>query len=300
MRGPTIPDPKFAYLLNNPRMTNYASPNGQYYTDRLGAHCAIYNNQQFNCSNNSALLKQAQTKATADVQKLLNDHKWTNIEVEFEPVRYPNMSFIDPMFDFSAASTFKKIEAASEKVCAYGPWMWERILYSDWAIVGSFRDSHFNNEIHPANQIWFRKPTYLELISLVDETGYFEKKSATENEASGINQSMRFHVAFDIPSAMLGKNLVEYSTSGIIFDNAHNAQQPRGALANEQVIFNYKDVPQLKLTVTYNSDFKTHRVFIDKMRARPDGSLQGYFVVETVPITRRGGSISVVVLNKTR
>jgi len=38
---------------------------------------------------------------------------------------------------------------------------------------------------------------------------------------------------------------------------------------------------------------KSHSTFFDKVRVRPDGSYQGYIVVETVPIVSQGGSINI-------
>jgi hypothetical protein len=58
---------------------------------------------------------------------------------------------------------------------------------------------------------------------------------------------------------------------------------------------------EVALRVNDNSQLRTeksHTVFFDKVRARPDGSYEGYIVVETVPIVSQGGSININV--KTR
>ena len=39
----------------------------------------------------------------------------------------------------------------------------------------------------------------------------------------------------------------------------------------------------------------SHKVFFDKVRSLPDGSVQGYIVIETVPIVRPGGLIHLIV-----
>ena len=53
---------------------------------------------------------------------------------------------------------------------------------------------------------------------------------------------------------------------------------------------------EVTLRVNDNAQIRTeksHSVFFDKVRVRPDGSYQGYIVVETVPIVSQGGSINI-------
>ena len=189
-------------------------------------------------------------------------------------------------------------------VCAYGPWMWERLFIADLPagpiIEAIGKDDFFNNEIHPANQIWFRENNTLNLIALVDQTGNFEipqnPGNNTEVHASGLRQRMRFHVAFKIPATVLNgetSRAVEFQVNGIGFKFTN---APATEVAEIAQSLKYKDT--VRLQVRDNSFLKsqrTHRVFLDQLKGRPDGSIQGFLVVETQPITRRGGSINIFV-----
>ena len=300
-----IPNPKFSSMLKNPRMESYA--HGRYFKERFALHCGF----QFpNCINNPLLKKAAEDKANVDVQKLLQDFNKDNIEVEFSPAMLgnpkdsPDKEFLRPinsMFSFAPINLGKN-------VCAYGPWMWERIILDDLPIVvrniaNAFADDYFNNEIHPANQIWFREENTLNLIALVDQTGYFENPSNpsnnTEVNASGLNQRMRFHVAFKIPATVLNgdtNSVLEHQVNAVGFKFTNI---PATNVAESVFRRKYKDT--LRLEIRDNSFVrieKTHRVFLDKVKNRPDGSIQGYLVVETQPITRRGGSIDIFISNR--
>jgi hypothetical protein len=44
---------------------------------------------------------------------------------------------------------------------------------------------------------------------------------------------------------------------------------------------------------------RTHKVFFEKVRKRPNGAIQGYIVFETEPINKQGGSINIFVKNVT-
>lgn len=292
-----VPNSKFNYMLKNPRMESYA--NEQYFKQRYNFYCSQLPSP-LNCSN-PPLKANATEKARKDVLKFLEEHAFDNIEGEITPAMQgnpqdvPNKKYMIPANNLFS---FNPVNMGSD-ICAYGPWMWERILYDDWAIIGLFRESHFNNEIHPANQIWFTKNNTLNLIAVVDQTGYFEvprnPSNNTEVHASGLNQRMRFHVAFQIPSSDLNRSekVIEYqiNAKGFEFNN-----QPENPVQEITIPLKYKDI--LKLKIRDNSFLKlgkTHRVFVDRVKMRPDGSLQGFLVVETEPIIRRGGSINVFV-----
>lgn len=295
-----IPNGKFSHMLKNPRMESYANgPDGQYFKQRLALWCQV---QGFQGCFNEGMKKRAEEQAKKDVKELLEGFAQDNIEAEFTPAMLGNStdvpdkhfkSPLNPMFKFAPINM-------GRSVCAYGPWMWERILVSDWPIIGLFKDSFFNNEIHPVNQIWFRENNTLNLIAVVDQTGYFEvpknPSNKTEVHASGLNQRMRFHVGFKIPTNILNSDTnraIEYqiNAKGFKFNN-----MPENPVDEIVLLLKYKDT--LRLTIRDNSFLKfgkTHRVFLDKVKKRPDGSIQGYLVVETEPITRRGGSINVFV-----
>jgi hypothetical protein len=68
-----------------------------------------------------------------------------------------------------------------------------------------------------------------------------------------------------------------------------------------EIVLQVKHKDSLRLRIRDNSFLKsgrTHRVFLDQVKNRPDGSIQGYLVVETEQITRRGGSINIFVSNR--
>lgn len=291
------PNEKFKHMLKNPRMESYA--NGQYFKQRLTLWCQ--QPQFFNCMNEGSK-RRAEEIAKAEVKELLDKFDRGTLEGEFtpsmsgNPVDVPDKRFmnpINPLFSFAPINM-------GRSVCAYGPWMWERILYSDWAIVGLFKDSHFNNEIHPANQIWFVEDNTLHLIGVVDQTGIFEvpqnPSNTTEVHASGLNQRMRFHVAFIVPAATLNGgagSVVEYHVNAKSFkmNNVPAVNVPEIVTSRK-----YKNIP--RFSIRDNSFIRlerNHRVFLENVRKRADGSVQGYMVVETEPITRRGGSINIFV-----
>jgi hypothetical protein len=301
-----IPNRKFDFMLKNPHMELYA--NGRYFKERFNVHCTLLRNNLLNLScNNPRIKKEAEDRARADVQKLLRKFNWTDIEVEFTPAMLgnpkdvPDKNFLTPL---NPVFKFQPISISGD-VCAYGPWMWERIFISDLPggfALELFKDDYFNNEIHPANQIWFKQNNTLNLIALVDQTGYFENPSnpsnKTEVHASGLNQRMRFHVAFKIPATVLNgdsSSVVEYhvNAKGFKFNNIPDAD-----VAEIVLPFKHKDTVRLKIRDnSFLRSGKTHRVFLDKVRNRLDGSIQGYLVVETEPITRRGGSINIFISN---
>lgn len=193
----------------------------------------------------------------------------------------------------------------NEKVCLFGPWMGDILEISatvpvpttDVIVEGNI-NLRQNNEIHPVNQIWYKNGEETVLIATVDETGYFEKKGNGEIEASGLNQRMRFYVAFQIPASVLNapaseNSLSEYHVNGIAFQFTNNE-----VLDIDPITLNIKYKGNVRLKINDNSFVrlqKTHKVFLDKVRRRADGSIQGYIVVETEKITKRGGSINVMV-----
>lgn len=185
-----------------------------------------------------------------------------------------------------------------DNVCMYGPWMGDILDFSE-TIPGHYRD---NNEIHPLNQIWYKKNNETTLIATVDETGYFDKKNNKEIEASGLNQKMRFYVAFEIPSSILNaatteNDCLEYQINGVAFKFSDTEVMD----IDEKVIsLKYKGKEKLKIR---DNSFvrlqKTHKIFFDMIKQRANGDIQGYIVVETEKITKPGGSINLFV-KKTR
>jgi hypothetical protein len=298
------PNPKFSFMLKNPKMERYVSD--RFFKEQVNIVCSISN------CNIPAIRKLAEDRARASGQKLLREFNKDNIEVEFTPAMLGNPNDspakkflgppLNPMFSFRPINFGKN-------VCAYGPWMWERLFIADLpagAVLKAFpfsKEDYFNNEIHPANQIWFRENNTLNLIALVDQTGYFENPknpgNNTEVNASGLNQRMMFHVAFKIPATLLNgdtSRALEYQVNakGFKFTSALETDVA-------EIVLQLKHKNTLRLEIRDNSFLrsgKTHRVFLDQVKNRPDGSIQGYLVVETEPITRRGGSINIFVSNQ--
>ncbi|HEY0766176.1 MAG TPA: RICIN domain-containing protein [Pyrinomonadaceae bacterium] len=293
------PNSKFGFMLKNPKMESYVKD--RYFKEQMNIACSVSN------CNIPAIRKLAEDRARAGGQELLRKFNTDNIEVEFtpamlgNPIDSPSTHFLrpplNPMFSFRPINLGKN-------VCAYGPWMWERLFIDDLpahaALEAAGFEDFFNNEIHPANQIWFRENGTLNLIAVVDQTGYFENPrnpgNNTEVNASGLGQRMRFHVAFKIPARVLNgeiNKVVEYQVNGIGFHFTNNS-----AVEVSEIVQSLKHRDIVRLQIRDNSFLKserTHRVFLEELKSRPDGSIQGYLVIETQPITRRGGSINVFV-----
>jgi hypothetical protein len=186
-----------------------------------------------------------------------------------------------------------------DAVCMYGPWMADildlnakvPIPLSSQKLEVANIDIRNNNEIHPINQMWIKRGDETQLISVVDKTGYFDKASATEVQASGYNQHMRYYLAFQISPN--DTTVQEYQVNGIGYDfSAH----PSTDVQTNVITLRYKG--RVCLKIDDNSALKlqkTHKIFFDKTRTRPDGSVQGYIVVETEPIDVHGGSINIFV-----
>ena len=194
-----------------------------------------------------------------------------------------------------------------ENVCLYGPWMAD-ILDINLKVPVPFTDESLDignidlrkaNEIHPVNQLWRKNGTETQLIAIADGTGYFQKVSNNEVAASGLNQRMRFYIAFTLPAKLnpvTGSTPV-YDINGVGFEFTDN---PVVDIQPEMVTLKYNDVVRIK--VNDNSFVrlqKTHSVFFDKVRKRANGSVQGYIVVETERITKPGGSINIFVKDLT-
>lgn len=189
-----------------------------------------------------------------------------------------------------------------ENVCLYGPWMGD-ILDLNLKVPVPFTDEKLslgnidlrkNNEIHPINQMWRKSGKELQLIAVVDNTGYFAKKGGGEVQASGLGQRMRFHIAFLLPSVYTVNSTVrEFNVDAIPFEITDH---PNSNVQAETMTVKYKGGVRLKLnnyaTVRVQ---KTHKVFFDRVRRRADGTLQGYIVIETEPIVKPGGSINMFV-----
>jgi hypothetical protein len=192
-------------------------------------------------------------------------------------------------------------------VCIYGPWMADILDFhakvsipftGDNIDLGKL-DINTNNEIHPVNQVWYRNGADLQLIAIADGNGYFDKTSSTEIAASGLHLTRSFYIPFQIAkpnakiSAITGLTSYEYDIDGIGFDFTNNIPQE---IKTQTYSRKYNGVEVLK--VVDNAIIKlqkTHDILFDKIRTRPDGSIQGYIVVETVPLDLPGGSINITV-----
>jgi hypothetical protein len=233
--------------------------------------------------------------------------KFTSIEGEVKPKMLRNV-YNDKTNESRTPRNASFLELKKDaNVCLFGPWMGDildinakiPLPLTDTKIEVANIDLRNNNEIHPVNQLWYKKGAETQLISVVDATGYFNKTGNNEIAASGLNQLMRYYVAFEIPASIVqatqaGKR-VEYDVNGIGFDFTNN---PTLDIQPEFLTLKYNG--QLRLKINDNSFVrlqKTHKVFFDKIRNRLDGSVQGYFVVETERITNQGGSINVIIKN---
>lgn len=194
-----------------------------------------------------------------------------------------------------------------ENVCLYGPWMGDildlnfkiPIPLTDEKIELGNIDLRKHNEIHPVNQIWRKKGNETQLIAVVDGTGYFQKIGNGEIAASGLGQRMRFYKAFAFPA---NQPKVNRTTRQVLIDGVgfEFTDYPVSDIKEETLTLKYKG--SLLLTVRDNSrvkNQKTHKVFFENVKARPDGTLQGYIVIETEPIMRQGGSINIIVMDDT-
>lgn len=194
-----------------------------------------------------------------------------------------------------------------EKVCFYGPWMGDildinlkvPIPYTDSKIELGNIDLRKSNEIHPINQLWRKVGNEIQLTAIVDGTGYFQKTGNGEIAASGLYQRMRFYIGFYLPATVVGfkQPTKEYRIDGIAFDAT---DYPLLDVQPETLTVKYKGETLLKVNDNAVVRLqKTHKVFFDKVRKRTDGSLQGYIVVETEPISKPGGSINIIVKDVT-
>ncbi len=199
-----------------------------------------------------------------------------------------------------------------ENACMYGPWMGDildinakiPIPLTDTKIEVANIDLRNNNEIHPVNQFWVKRGQELDLTSIVDGTGYFQKTGNNEIQASGLNQAMRYYIAFEVPATNTPRTSVmgisplrEFDVNGVGFDFSNNAAAD---IQPQTLTLKYKGVVRIKVNDNSFVRFQhTHHIFFDKMRVRPDGSAQGYIVVETDPIVKQGGSINIFVKETT-
>jgi len=154
---------------------------------------------------------------------------------------------------------------------------------------------HPNNEIHPINQIWRRQDEKIVLTSIVDNSPYFHKKDKNQAEASGLNQKMSFYKAFHLSSDLLRKNIrlrYQIKGEGFKFDSF-----PSALTSEDDFLLKYNNDVLVEVR-EINNRFKTQSVKFDQVKRRPDGSIQGYIVVETEKIRLPGGSINVTLSTK--
>lgn len=181
-------------------------------------------------------------------------------------------------------------------VCFYGPWMGDLLQFD--LVLGTYVH-RTNNEIHPINQFWSKNGTEVNLIAAADGTGYFQKTGNGEIEASGLNQRMRFYYAFIIPDkpGAMGPAVREYHVNGVGFEFTDQSSQDV-----QQELLTLKNNGVVRIKVNDNSFVRnqlTHRVFFDKVRKRANGYTQGYIVIETEPIRKKGGSINLFIKDVT-
>ena len=180
-----------------------------------------------------------------------------------------------------------------DNVCLSGPWMADILEFE----FGKYDATPYeNNEIHPINQVWFKKRDELNLVAIADGTPYFHKRDQRQFEASGLNQQSKFYVAFEIPPDVLNgtANPLEYQINGTGYSFSFN---PGGEISSNILTYKYKGKVCMK--ITDNGLLKRHKthdlVSLKHVRMRPDGSIQGYILIETVKITAPGGSINIFV-----
>ena len=190
---------------------------------------------------------------------------------------------------------------AKDNVCLYGPWMADILdINASFGVpattdrIPARVDLRKNNEIHPINQMWRRKGDEIQLVSIVDGTGYFKNIGNNEVQASGLSQRMRFYVAFEFAARETAVTPnIEYDVNGVSFDLTGG--QGLSDFQPHTVTLKYDGATRVK--INDNSVMRTqptHHVFFDKVRARPDHkSIQGYIVVETDAIAKPGGSINI-------
>ena len=197
-----------------------------------------------------------------------------------------------------------------ENVCLYGPWMGDildinlnvPVPLTNQKVELADISLRKNNEIHPINQLWKKVGKEYQLTAIVDGTGYFQEKGNREIEASGLNQHMRFYIAFTLPGTsnprvVLNSNTREYDINGVAFDVSDN---PVLDVPAETITLKYRGNVAVKVNLnSFVRLQKTCKVFFEKIRKRANGSIQGYMVVETERITRPGGSINITVKDQT-
>jgi len=167
---------------------------------------------------------------------------------------------------------------ANDNICMYGPWMGDILdlnlkipipLTSESIELGNI-DLRKHNEIHPVNQLWRKSGNEWQLTAIADGTGYFEKVGNGEIQASGLNQQMRFYIAFLIPggpATMMNNTIREYDINAVGFEFT---DIPAQDIQPETITL--KNNGALRLKVNDNSiirNQRTHKVFLDKVRKRP-------------------------------
>jgi len=200
------------------------------------------------------------------------------------PATPSNLQPVNPLF-----ITMEK----NDDVCFFGPWMEDNLEFDG----SSVQD---NNEIHPINQFWRKSASTgdFELIAIADRSGYFDINKNGQIEASGLNQKMRFYVAVQILYSSLnatGSNYIEYDVTGQNYD----AQAVTLPTKTTTTSIAYKGKIRLEIIdnpISGQFVINTHSpVILEKVRTRPDGSIQGYLVIETNQINNPGGSINNIV-----
>jgi Beta/Gamma crystallin len=237
-------------------------------------------------------------------------NRWTKethdeIEGEVKPV---HLTSYNPATQKSIETTTPRnpllLQIKKDEItCLYGPWMGDILDIGVKVPVPLSQEKleleniyrRANNEIHPVNQLWRKKGSETQLIAIVDGTGYFQKKGNNEVEASGLNQRMRFYIGFTLPPKLtpITNYLPVYEINGVGFDFTDN---PVSDIQPETFTLMHNGVVRVKVNDNFSiRNQKTHRVFFDKVRKRPNGVIQGYIVVETEPITKQGGSLNIIV-----
>ena len=209
------------------------------------------------------------------------------LDLELDPD--PNKAFKNtystknPIFD---VNTGKIKQTVSKNICIYGPWMLDDLK--------SLGIDYQNNEIHPINQFWFRDANGdLNLTTIVDGEnhwhkegkGYDGKQANYEWPASGIREYAQFHIAFELKPT----EFKDFTVYGSSYDTPMPAAATKYAIPQ---ILTWRGREVIKVSPVYENGTKCYTVSFDKVRKRSDGTVQGYIVVQTEPITQGKGSVS--------
>ncbi len=188
-------------------------------------------------------------------------------------------STTNPIFDDEYGPVKQEI---NQNVCVHGSWMLDKMASTPIA------KKHDNNEIHPINQFWFvDNANTLNLTSVVDGTGYFDKSDATQVSASGKNLPMSYYIAFNLIDPNISKKIIVSGTS-------YDTPMPNIQSVDKQSIsLNWNGKKILEVEKQYLDNKKSFTVSFDRVKKLASGKIIGYIVIETLPISEDRGSVTV-------